>query len=216
MRCAKLLLRIPGNWVSEVSARCNASIKVMKCVPWEDGTGRSLVRIETPADLDGETLARSIKDVNPACQISLSSAGPGAHIAAVTNNACAVCGVLNEANCFLDSAVSQPDGRVAWSIIAPSSKNLSDLVERLRKLNVEVEVMGTKEQDDESLLTYHQEKILRIAFDLGYYDIPRRINLDEFSAKLDLSKSTLDVILRRAERKLIGDHIDAPRRTCSP
>jgi predicted DNA binding protein len=196
--------------VSEVSQKCHASVRVLKCVPWEGETGRSLVKIEAPMDVDEQTLLRSIREVDPGCIVNLTSAGPGTHIAAVTNNACVVCGVLNEANCFLDSAVSQPDGKVTWTVIAPASENISDLVERLRKAGCEVEVTAMRDRNEDRLLTYHQEKILRIAYDLGYYDIPKGINLDDFAAKVAISKSTLDVILRRAEKKLIGEHIGRP------
>ena len=210
MRTARMLLRIPGNWVSDVSQRCNASIKVMKCVPWEKDTGRSLVRIETPSGMDERTLMENIKAVSPKCQVNLVSSGPGSHIAAVTNSACAVCGALNEANCFLDTAVSQPDGRIAWTVIAPSSSNISDLLDRLRKAGCEVEMSALRDQTGDSVLTYHQEKIVRMAYDFGYYDIPRRMNLDGFADRVGISKSTIAVILRRAEKKLIADHIDRP------
>ncbi|HUL39701.1 MAG TPA: helix-turn-helix domain-containing protein [Methanomassiliicoccales archaeon] len=208
MRIARLLLHIPGNWVSDVSRKCNASIRVMKCVPWEKDRGRSIVRIETKMNMDGESLMDSIRSVSPRCKINLVSSDKGTHIAAVTNSACVVCGALSETNCFLDNAISQPDGRVAWTVIAPSSKNLSNLVEKLQEVGCEVEMTALRNRSEESVLTYHQETIVRMAYDLGYYDIPRRMNLDEFSARVGISKSTLAVILRRAERKLIADHID--------
>jgi predicted DNA binding protein len=210
MRAARLLLRIPGNWVSEVSQKCHASIKIMKCVPWAGEVGRSLVKIEAPEDVDKGALIKVIKDVDPGCEVSLTSTGPGKHIASVTNHACVVCGLLNEADCFLDSAVSQPDGRVVWTVIGPSADNIGDLVDRLRKAGCEVEVAALRDKSDDRLLTYHQEKVLRIAFELGYYDIPRATNLEDFAAKVGISKSTLDVILRRAERRLIAQHINNP------
>lgn len=210
MRCAKLLLKIPGNWISEVSVKCNASIKVLKCVPSRDNTGRSLLKIESASEMNDEELMEQIRGISPTCQVNLSSAGPGKHIAAVTNTACAICGVLNEADCFLDSAVSQQDGRVVWKVIAPRSENISNLVNRLKGLGCEVEVIGLHDEDEACLLTYHQEKMLRIAYDLGYYDIPRGCNLDELASRAGISKSTLDIILRRAEKKLIAHHIGRP------
>ena len=210
MKAVRLLLRIPGNWVSEVSQKCHASVKVMKCVPWAGETGRSLVKIEAADDVDEDELIKSIKDVDPGCTVNLTSVGPGMHIATVTNHACVVCGALNEADCFLDSAISQPDGRVAWTVIGPSADNISSLVERLRKAGCEVEVTALRDRSEDRVLTYHQEKVLRIAYELGYYDIPRMINLDEFAAKVGISKSTLAVILRRAERRLIAGHIEGP------
>ncbi len=210
MRAARLLMKIPGNWVSEVSRKCHASVKVMKCVPWAEETGRSLVKIEAPDDVSHEELVRSIKDVDPGCNVNITSTGPGAHIATVTNHTCVVCGALNESDCFLDSAVSQPDGKVAWTVIGPSAENISSLVERLKKAGCEVEVTALRQKSEDRVLTYHQEKVLRIAYELGYYDIPRATNLEDFAAKVGISKSTLDLILRRAERRLVAEHINAP------
>jgi predicted DNA binding protein len=210
MRAARLLLRIPGNWVSEVSQKCHASVKVMKCVPWAGETGRSLVKIEALDGVDHDELVRTIKDVDPGCDVNITSTGPGTHIATVTNHACDVCGLLNESDCFLDSAVSQSDGKVAWTVIGPTAENISSLVERLRRAGCEVEVTALREKSEDRVLTFHQEKVLRIAYELGYYDIPRATNLEDFAAKVGVSKSTLDLILRRAERRLIAEHINTP------
>jgi predicted DNA binding protein len=46
-----------------------------------------------------------------------------------------------------------------------------------------------------------------MAFELGYFDIPSRITLDELASRVGCSKSTLNIILRRAERKIISDHL---------
>ncbi len=63
------------------------------------------------------------------------------------------------------------------------------------------------EQDRESRLTDRQEEVVRMACDLGYYDIPRRTDLNELAKRLGIGKSTLDVILRRAEGKLVRCHL---------
>ena len=39
---------------------------------------------------------------------------------------------------------------------------------------------------------------------LGYYDVPKRIGLVQLAEKLDLAYSTLDVHLRKAERRLLN------------
>ncbi|NLK25693.1 MAG: hypothetical protein GX307_03835 [Euryarchaeota archaeon] len=210
MRSATLLLRIPGNWIGELSAKCNASVRVLKCVPSNHTTGRSLLRIELPDNMAGHLLADQIKELGPDCHIDLTTIGPGKHVASVTNNACLICNALNEANCFLDSATSQPDGRVNWCVIAPRTNNISALVDRLKELGCEVEITSLRDQEDDGPLTFHQEKVLRTAYDMGYYDIPRTINLGDLSDKLGIARSTLNVILRRAEKRLVGQHIGRP------
>lgn len=207
MRTAKLLLRIPGNWIGELSVRCNASIKVLRCVPSDTNTGRGLLRIDMPDEEDDRSLEDMIKAISPDCHVNLATIGPGKHIATMTNNACLICNLLNEADCFLDSAVSQPDGKVAWTVIAPRSDNIGRLIARLKEMGCEVEMLGLRDQEEDGPLTYHQEKVLRTAYDLGYYDIPRTATLADLSNKLGMARSTIDVVLRRAERRLISKHI---------
>ncbi|NLI73792.1 MAG: hypothetical protein GX369_03350 [Euryarchaeota archaeon] len=207
MRTAKLLLKIPGNWFGELSVRCNASIKVLQCIPSNRTTGRSLLRIDVLEEPTDQNIEDVINAISPDCHVNLATLGPGKHIASVTNNACLICNLLNEAGCFLDSAVSQPDGRVAWTVIAPRSNNIGQLIDMLREMGCEVEMLNLRDQEEDGPLTYHQEKVLRTAYDMGYYDIPRSATLADLSKKLGIARSTIDVVLRRAERRLVSKHI---------
>ncbi len=202
-----MMLRIPGNWIGELSVRCNASVRVLQCVPADRTTGRSLLRIETFEGMADGELEEALKIIGPNCRVDLATLGPGKHIASVTNNACLICNLLNEADCFLDSAVSQTDGKMAWTVIAPRSDNIGRLIARLKEMGCEVEMLNLRDQEEDGPLTYHQEKVLRTAYDMGYYDIPRAITLADLSDKLGMARSTIDVVLRRAERRLIGKHI---------
>jgi predicted DNA binding protein len=55
-----------------------------------------------------------------------------------------------------------------------------------------------------SRLTGKQRKVFTTAYALGYYDLPRRINLAQLAEKLNLARSTLDAHLRKAERRLLN------------
>ena len=55
-----------------------------------------------------------------------------------------------------------------------------------------------------SRLTEKQRRAFITAHTLGYYDIPKKIGLVQLAERLDLAYSTLDVLLRRAERRLLN------------
>jgi predicted DNA binding protein len=55
-----------------------------------------------------------------------------------------------------------------------------------------------------SRLTEKQRRVLITAHKLGYYDIPRKIRLVQLAERLDIAYSTLDMQLRRAERRLLN------------
>ncbi|HXY88779.1 MAG TPA: helix-turn-helix domain-containing protein [Candidatus Acidoferrales bacterium] len=54
-----------------------------------------------------------------------------------------------------------------------------------------------------SRLTEKQRKVLITVHNLGD-DVPRKINLVQLAERLELAYSTLDVQLRRAERRLLN------------
>jgi hypothetical protein len=55
-----------------------------------------------------------------------------------------------------------------------------------------------------SSLTEKQRRALITAHNLGYYDVPKKINLVHLAKRLNLASSTVDVQLRRAERRLLN------------
>lgn len=52
-------------------------------------------------------------------------------------------------------------------------------------------------------LTDRQREVIETAFEMGYYDVPRRTTHANIAAALDLSGSTIDEHLRKAERRLM-------------
>lgn len=52
-------------------------------------------------------------------------------------------------------------------------------------------------------LTDRQREVLEVAFDLGYYDVPRRATTTEIATDLGLDDSTVSEHIQRAERNLL-------------
>ncbi|WP_435159780.1 helix-turn-helix domain-containing protein [Haladaptatus sp. DFWS20] len=60
------------------------------------------------------------------------------------------------------------------------------------------------EETDVVGLTEKQKQLLRMAFECGYYEIPRRISQNELARELDISTSAISQRLRRDTEQLIG------------
>lgn len=58
---------------------------------------------------------------------------------------------------------------------------------------------------DRGRLTDRQLEVLRTAYEMGYFEYPRRNNATAVAAELDISLSTFGEHLSAAERKLLGD-----------
>lgn len=58
---------------------------------------------------------------------------------------------------------------------------------------------------DRGKLTDRQFEVLQAAYEMGYFDHPRRVNATEVAAALDINQSTLREHLSAAQTKLLGD-----------
>lgn len=211
MRYASLILNIPGNWIGDLTSSCDLTVKVLKCVPKNSSGGKSLLKIDSTPELSQEEIVDRIVRTEPRCTVHLTSAGPGRHIGSVELENCLACQMVSEAGCFLDSASSRQDGRIQWNVIAPNNAALRELIKRVEDRGCSVEMKKISMMKTESELTIAQEKVLALAYREGYFDIPRRISLDKLAKALEISKATLDVMLRRAQKKLVASHVEGMR-----
>lgn len=207
MRAATMIVRIPGNWIGDLATSCDMSIRVIKCVPKEGSGGQSVVQIDAADGTTGTDLVEKILAVEPKCRVQLTSAGPGRFIGTVQTNTCVVCRLVADSGCFLDTAMSKGDGTVQWNVLAPNAAALKLLHDKVTKLGCSVELKKVSVLRTSSELTKAQERVLQMAYDLGYFDIPKKIDLARLAKRLEISKATLDIMLRRAQRKIIANHV---------
>ncbi|WP_243637827.1 helix-turn-helix domain-containing protein [Natrarchaeobius oligotrophus] len=74
-------------------------------------------------------------------------------------------------------------------------------------MSVSVDHLRVSDDDDEGVvaLTEKQQELLAVAYEEGYFDVPRGISQDELADRLGVSKSAISQRLRRA----IGELCDA-------
>ena len=207
MRLATLLLRIPGNWISRLAKDSDVNVKVLRCAQKNGRGGQSLLRIEGSDTIGEEDIRRYLHSADPQSEVSFSRNGSGRFLATVDMRSCSTCRILGDSDCLLDSAASRPDGGIRWNLIAPTGAALARLVEDLRDSGADVVVEKVTILRTARELTTEQERVLETAFDLGYFDIPRKIKLEDLARRLNISKATLDVVLRRAQRKVVASHV---------
>lgn len=109
---------------------------------------------------------------------------------------------------FLQGPVSFRDGRLRFSFVG-SQKQVKAILEGAEERGLRYKVVLLRDADlaEDSLLnrlTDRQRGILLLAYKLGYFDVPRKINSDELAARLHLSGSTVVEHLSKAERRLLG------------
>lgn len=207
MKIVTLRLRPHENWIGDLSSLTGVSVSVSRCMKKSGGHSQSYLRILGSADLSEDELRQDIKSLRPDCLIDLTKVNPGEWVGTAEIEGCQLCCALTSSECILETAHSFPDGSIEWVLIAPNSHAVEALVDCVRELDCKVELVRSHSLGSSRLLTAQQQKVIRMAFELGYFDIPKRITLDKMAQQLEISKPTLDIILRRAQRKVIAEHI---------
>lgn len=106
--------------------------------------------------------------------------------------------------CFLSNKVPLIDDFEIWTIAAPKKTAIKNALNEIRKMGKFKLLYIKKSSFDGFNLSDNQEKILRLAIQLGYYNWPKKISIQELAKRLGLSKPTIAEHLRKAEIKVIS------------
>jgi len=114
---------------------------------------------------------------------------------------------LTEGGGYFSLPFEAKNGKVKFTFLG-SAKQVKGFIKLLEDTSVHYRVVSLTDAQfpPHSLLnhlTEKQQRVLITAYALGYYDVPKKIRLVQLAEKLDLAISTLDVHLRKAERRLM-------------
>lgn len=182
-------------------------VEVIRCSYLGDGMGRSLVRITDPKGTNGSKITMNTT-ASLLGEYAITKVSNNHYLAIVLNNNCRLAQLIAESGVFMVRAVPYNDYVTEWHLLAPNSTMINKLVERIRHAGFNVDKCQSTSVETEGVLTPKQYEVLRFAFDSGYYDVPRRIGVDELAESFELSKSTMSVIIRSAERKVINSFLN--------
>lgn len=205
MHCCKILLDRSKNFEEhpchsflpmEFGAD-GTNIRILTCSMIDSTTGYSMIDIRDDSDSLEEGHHPS---ENGDCNIT--RLGTNHYLAMVTNRRCFLSKLINESGCFLVSAEPDTDTLIRWTLIGPNSTVLHNLLSRMRESGYCYQMVSSSSVSMSSTLTSRQEECFNLAMDLGYYDVPKRIGLDELCKISGCSKSTLNVTLRSAEKRI--------------
>ncbi len=119
----------------------------------------------------------------------------------VREHTCLVALPILESGCIITN-ITLEGGEIVWSVICDDESFFS-LLSRLEAFEVDFDILYKGKPNDKSEITYREEEILRMALDLGYFDFPKRIKLEELAEHVGIAASTLSEILRRGQKKVL-------------
>jgi len=113
-----------------------------------------------------------------------------------------------ESNCMTILPIIIKNGIQRHNIICPNHLALQNLLQILKKRfsQVKIVMVSTKPLNASSkVLTPKQLEAIRLAYHSGYYEIPRKVMIEELAPKLAIKRVAFQERLRRAELKIL-DH----------
>ncbi len=200
-----LKIKIPQSWIEKVTIKHDTPIKFLDCMPFGESGGRGLIEINA-TDSEIQSIIEDIKSHEDICKVEISPSPDGGILGSVVTKRCVACQALTGSDCFLTSAISDKNGNVEWKLITGKKGSLLNLITKLEEQGCEVELKKSRKLTKREILTERQKEIIKIAFEKGYYDIPKNITLVELAKIFKISISTLAEILQRGEKKIISQY----------
>lgn len=129
------------------------------------------------------------------------------HATAIVNaHECAVCKSILKWDLFLAEAYSTDSGDIIMKWLVPDEATVGGFLGRLEEDGVKFELLKKRALSKRSDITARQEFVVKTALELGFFDYPKKVNLEGLSKRLNVSYVTLAEILRRAEKKIISSY----------
>jgi predicted DNA binding protein len=195
----------PHNWIDIAVGRYSASVEILDSKMTSKGNMRHLFDVQVkPAAV--QDLIATIRKDRDVLDLEVIRSGSGHVYGVATSARCTVCREVAKSNCFLASVSVESKGQARWTVLGAGGF-LGDLIGTLEKQKIPFELKLKKSLDDKELVTARQEQILTIAFEKGYFDFPKKVGLSELAGLTGIRSSTLGEILRRGQKKILGEYL---------
>ncbi|MFW9886777.1 MAG: helix-turn-helix domain-containing protein [Candidatus Thorarchaeota archaeon] len=116
-----------------------------------------------------------------------------------------------DSGCMTRLPIVVEHGLQYHTILAPSQDTLRELIRLLRKRFPHVRIKQLRSQPTSSFriaLTKKQKEAFLLAFQSGYYELPRKSRIDQMCKKLGIKRVAMQERLRRAENRIIAEYVE--------
>jgi predicted DNA binding protein len=202
---AVLRVRLPCSWVTLLTERHGARVDVVEQKPLDKDILQSLVEIDPGPD-DPEAVVADLRETPYVVNVEAIVPRKGRILATIQVRDCHACQALSESDCFLTDARATADGGLEWHVLAPKRPSVTALLQTLKDRRIDADLVAIRSAGAQGELTDRQQRVLDIAYRLGYYELPKKVNLSDLARKLGVSKSTLSEMLRIGEAKILHSY----------
>jgi HTH DNA binding domain len=202
-------------WVTETLRSQGVAFRLLACRPADRGRRRlvRLFEVETEGAGVG-SLVKHLRTHLPLRDIAVANLGPDRALLRVVVPMPPTCSVAFDGGDFCISCpfvTSTASGRpTTWNVLVPQIIDARRLLNAsARDANPRPSLVRAGAYRKRWGLTGRQERAMRLAFELGYFDYPRRASLSAVATRLGVGRSTALELLRKATTKLAAQRFRA-------
>jgi predicted DNA binding protein len=196
--------REPVKWIKDVVETHSASIRIRDIRMSSEGV-KDLFEIFIPGG-EVKDLSSKLFEKNRTRSDSVTIVDDNHATAIMNAYECAVCKTILNWDLFLMEAHSSESGDIIMKWLVPDEATIKGFLDRLERDGVEFDLLRKRTLSKRSDITARQEYVVKTALELGFYDYPKKVNLEGLSSRLNVSYVTLAEILRRAEKNIISSY----------
>lgn len=115
---------------------------------------------------------------------------------------------FEESYCFVKPPIKVRNGNKYYTVFAPDIKHLKTAYEKLKKVGnwsvTEVKPLTS----EKSVLTESQQRILKAAYDMGYFSTKRKATIGKIADAVGISKSMAHKHIKDAVSRIVSDYIE--------
>lgn len=195
----------PHRWMKIAVGSYSAAVEILDSKMPTPDTVQHLFDIQVKPDMM-EDVVRAMRKDGDLTGLEIVRSKNGHVYGSAASSRCTICKEVAKSKCFLSSVSVVSEDQASWTILG-STESFRGLVRALDRRKIPYQVKLQKQLEDTDLLTTRQEQILSIAFERGYFDFPKKLGLKELAAETGIRTSTLAEILRRGQKKVLGEYL---------
>ena len=199
----------PESWIENICRHDAATVSILGMKSQDHEHSEHVTHfVDISSDkVHAYELTNALRDSADVTETDVASVGSNRIVGAVTSGDCLVCSsiISSKTGYFIGPAVTEEDCRMSYKLFM-SGDDIPAFLQALHVKGVSYKISEIAKVSRERPLTARQERVLKSALELGYFDYPKRISTEDLSKTLGISPSTASEILRRAEKRVISGY----------
>jgi len=199
-------------WIYRVS-KYTTYINVLKhSIDWGRGVVRDIIEIYLRDESQIDRIVEELEGGEYTLSVRVLARYEDIVLLDITNRICPLYYMLKSGTTSFIREDIKPNGIHRFRIRVKNREELDRIKNRLVETLGDLDIKNIKISLSRPLLTKKQEVIIKTALDMGYYDVPKRVTINDLAKIFNLTPATLMEILRRGEKNIIEAYFRRYRR----